>query len=674
MDIPNFSTMDILRQIQLLRKEINQHNINYYVNDNPIVSDVEYDQLLRQLDQLEKENPKLKTPDSPTQRIGSAPLLQFKQLTHRLPMLSLANAMNSNELIEFDMQVKKGLGLEDEIEYAAEPKLDGLAVELVYEKGEFTHGSTRGDGTTGEDITQNLKTIRGIPLSLLDDALIPEILEVRGEVYITHSDFNKMNEQRLKKGEQAFANPRNCAAGSLRQLDSSITATRPLRIFCYAPGIIKDITFKSQKELLKTLPKWGLPVNTKIEFGKGVDFLMDYYKKAENFRHELEYDIDGVVFKVNSFTHQDELGVRSRSPRWAIAGKLKSQQVTTIILNIETSLGRTGAVTPVAKLKPVSVGGVVISNATLHNQDEIDRKDVRIGDTVLIHRAGDVIPEVVKVILEKRPENTVPYVIPTNCPACIHEVFRPEGESVARCQNMECPGQVKGRIDHFVSKGCMDIDGFGTKLVNQLVEKKLMKNVADIFSLNLSQLSKLERMAEKSAQNIIDAINTSKKSSMARFIHALGIRNVGEHASKILEKSFCGNLENLMKARKDTLIAIHEIGEIMAESIVNFFQDETNQKVIKACLKSGIQFEAVEQIQESEFTGKTFVFTGNLKKISRKSAQSMVEKLGARASGSVSKKTDYLVIGSGAGTKLKKAEELNISICSEDEFFELMGK
>jgi len=665
--------MDILRQIQLLRSEINQHNIHYYVQDNPVVSDSEYDELMRKLEKLENENPTLIAPDSPTQRIGASPLSEFQSLDHRLPMLSLANAMNKDELKEFDAQVKKGLGLEADIEYAAEPKLDGLAVELVYENGMFTHGSTRGDGTTGENITQNLKTIRAIPLSLIENVPVPRILEVRGEVFITHTDFKKMNDKRLEEGEQAFANPRNCAAGSLRQLDSSITANRPLRIYCYAPGIIEGVTFQSQKELLEMLPKWGLPVNPKIEFGKGVDFLMGYYEKAEKFRNELEYDIDGVVFKVNSFSHQDELGVRSRSPRWAIAGKLKSQQVTTTILSIEASLGRTGAVTPVAKLEPVSVGGVVVSNATLHNQDEIDRKDVRIGDIVLIQRAGDVIPEVVKVILEKRPENTTPYVIPASCPVCSHEVFRPEGESVARCQNMECPAQVKGRIDHFVSKGCMDIDGFGTKLVDQLVEKNLVKNVADIYSLNLDQLSELERMAEKSAQNIMDAITASKKSSMARFIHALGIRNVGVHAAKVLEKSFGGNLENLMNADIEALTAIHEIGEIMAECIVNFFQDDTNQNVINACLQAGIQFDEVEPIQESEFTGKTFVFTGSLEKFSRKDAQSMVEKLGARASGSVSSKTDYLVAGPGAGSKLKKAEELNISIYSEDEFLELIG-
>jgi DNA ligase (NAD+) len=665
--------MDILRQIQLLREEINQHNTHYYVQDSPVVSDAEYDQLMRKLEKLEMGNPKLITPDSPTQRIGAAPLSEFQSLTHRLPMLSLANAMNEDELIEFDNQVKKGLGVDSKIEYAAEPKLDGLAVELVFDDGIFIYGSTRGDGTIGEDITQNLRTIRAIPLSLLNNAPIPKILEVRGEVFITHYDFKKMNEKRLVKGEPAFANPRNCAAGSLRQLDSSITAQRPLRIYCYAPGLIEGATYSSQKELLETLPKWGLPVNPKIEFGKGVDFLMGYYEKAEKFRNELEYDIDGVVFKVNSFSHQDELGVRSRSPRWAIAGKLKSQQVTTKILNIEVSLGRTGAVTPVAKLEPVSVGGVVVSNATLHNQNEIDRKDVRIGDTVLIQRAGDVIPEVVKVILEKRPKGSLPFTLPNNCPVCNHEVFRSEGEVVARCQNMECPAQVKGRIDHFVSKGCMDIDGFGTKLVDQLVEKKLMKNVANIYSLSLDQLSELERMAEKSAQNIMNAITASKKSSMARFIHALGIRNVGEHAAKVLEKSFSGNLENLMDAEIEALTAIHEIGGIMAESIVNFFQDDTNKKVIKACLKAGIQFEAVEQIQESEFTGKTFVFTGSLEKFSRKEAQSMVEKLGARTSGSISSKTDYLVAGIGAGSKQVKASELNIPIFSEEDFIKLIN-
>jgi DNA ligase (NAD+) len=401
---------------------------------------------------------------------------------------------------------------------------------------------------------------------------------------------------------------------------------------------------------------------------------MEYYEKAETFRQELEYDIDGVVFKVNSFAQQDELGIRSRSPRWAIAGKLKSQQVTTKILNIEPSVGRTGAVTPVAKLEPVSVGGVIVSNATLHNQDEINRKDTRIGDTVLIQRAGDVIPEVVKVIHEKRPVDTKAYTLPDECPICSHTVFKPEEEAVARCQNMECPAQVKGRIEHFVSKNCLDIDGFGIKLVDQLVDAKIINNVADIFRLNLKQLSELERMAEKSAQNIMDAIDSSKSTTMARFVHALGIRNVGEHASKVLERSFGGNLDKLIQAKMEDLTVIHEIGEIMAESIVNFFTDTSNQRVIQVCMNSGIQFSEVEQIQESQFAGKTFVFTGTLEKFTRVDAKSMVEKLGARASGSVSSKTDFLIAGPGSGSKLKKAEKLNISIMTEDEFLDLIDE
>ena len=662
--------MDIFRQIQLLRTEINRHNIRYYVHDNPIISDSEYDDLMQELMDIEKDHPELITPDSPTQRVGAKPLEAFQSITHRLPMLSLANAMNRNELREFDSQVKKSLDTDSDVEYVAEPKMDGLAVELVYENGEFRYGSTRGDGTTGEDISQNLRTIRAIPLILTGDT--PSLLEVRGEVYITQNNFIQLNDERIKKGLQPFANPRNCAAGSLRQLNSSITAQRPLRIYCYAHGVMEGISFKSQEEFLEHLPQWGFPVNPKIEIGKGIDFLLEYYEKAETFRKELEYDIDGVVFKVNSFFQQDELGIRSRSPRWAIAGKLKNQQVTTKILNIEPSVGRTGAVTPVAKLEPVSVSGVIVSNATLHNQDEIDRKDVRIGDTVLIQRAGDVIPEVVKVIHEKRPSDTNPYILPNECPVCHHSVFRPAGEVVARCQNMVCPAQVKGRIEHFVSKNCMDIDGFGIKLVDQLVDTAVINNVSDIFRLNLKQLSELERMAEKSAQNIMDAIDSSKSTTMAKFVHALGIRNVGEHAAKVLEKSFGGNLNQLMAAKIEKLTTIHEIGEIMAVSIVNFFADTSNQRIVQVCMDSGIQFAEVEQIQESKFLGKTFVFTGSLEKFSRKDAQSMVEKLGARASTSISTKTDFLIAGPGAGSKLKKAEELNITIMTEDEFLNLI--
>ena len=662
--------MDILRQIQLLRTQINRHNIRYYVYDDPIISDIEYDELMRELENLEAHHPDFITSDSPTQRVGEKPLAEFASITHSIPMQSLANAMNVDELTEFNTQTQKGLGLEKDIEYVAEPKLDGLAVELVYKDGKFHHGSTRGDGTTGEDISQNLKTIRAIPLTL--DGNFPTLLEVRGEVYIRHHDFEIMNAERIKNNEQPFANPRNCAAGSLRQLDPSITAARPLRIYCYASGVIEGMSISSQKEFLDYLPKWGFPVNPNIEVGYGLDFLINYYTKAESFRDNLEYDIDGVVFKVNSFAMQDELGVRSRSPRWAIAGKLKSQQVTTKILDIVPSVGRTGAITPVAKLEPVSVGGVVVSNATLHNQDEINRKDVRIGDTVLIQRAGDVIPEVIKVILEKRPVITHAYILPDSCPVCSQQVFHPEDEVVARCQNMKCTAQVKGRIEHFVSKNCMDIDGFGTKLVDQLVTIGLINNVSDIFQLTLDSLSNLDRMAEKSAQNIMDAIETAKATTLARFIHALGIRNVGEHASKVLEKSFNGNLETLMHTDMETLTAIHEIGDIMAESIINFFHEDNNQKVIQACVDAGISFSKVEQIKESIYTGKIFVFTGSLEKFSRSDAKEMVEKIGARASGSVSSKTDFLIAGPGAGSKLDKAKELDIPILSEVDFLEMM--
>jgi DNA ligase (NAD+) len=664
---------EIQKLINDLCDQLNYHNIRYYVHDDPSISDSEYDKLLRELQNLESENPHLVTTDSPTQRVGANTLAEFGSITHRIPMLSLSNAMDTNEIQKFHEQIQKGLGIK-KIKYVAEPKLDGLAVELVYVDGIFVSGSTRGNGKVGEDITHNLKTIKTIPLKLQDGYKIPSLLEVRGEVFISHKDFKFMNENRLGNGEQPFANPRNSAAGSLRQLDPTITATRPLRIFCYAPGIIEGVKFKSQKEFLNILPKWGFPVNPIIKTGYGAAFLKKYYVNTEAIRNNLDYDIDGVVFKVNSFLHQDELGMRSRSPRWAIAGKLKAQQVTTTILDIKASVGRTGAITPVAKLDPVNVSGVIVSNATLHNQDEIDRKDVRIGDTVLIQRAGDVIPEVVKVILDKRPKGAAYYKLPEYCPVCNHQVRRLEDEAVARCQNMACPAQIKGRIQHFISKNCMDIDGFGEKLVDQLVEKGHIMSVADIFNIKHDQLASLERMGKKSATNVIAAINLAKSTTFARFIHALGIRNVGEHSGKVLERAFSGNLGKLTSVTVTDLIQIHEIGEVMAQSIVDFFADPTNLHLIQSCLDSGISFEMVEEIKASGITGKIFVFTGSLLKFTRKEAQGMVEKLGARASGSVSKKTDFVVAGPGAGSKLDTANLLNIDVLTEEEFLNLMKK
>lgn len=663
----------IQKQINDLRMQLNDHNYRYYVLDDPLISDSEYDQLFRELQKLETDNPTLITEDSPTRRVGAEPLSSFGSWTHRMPMLSLANAMNEDELAAFDTRVKKGLDTEKDLEYMAEPKLDGLAVELVYENGFFVNGSTRGDGITGEDITQNLKTIAAIPLSLRKNGQkTPPLLEVRGEVFITKDGFKKLNRNQEKEELSPFANPRNAAAGSLRQLDSKITATRPLSIYCYEAGRIDGISFDTHEDFLSTLKEWGFPVNPEIQKVKNAETMVAFHRNLEAKRDSLPYEIDGTVFKVNAINQRNALGIRSRSPRWAIAGKFKAQQATTLVQNIIPSVGRTGAVTPVARLEPVNVGGVVVTNATLHNQDEIDRKDVRVGDTVLIQRAGDVIPEVVKVIPAKRPPETKKYQLPTACPSCGQEVFRPEGEVVARCQNLSCPAQVKGRIEHFVSKGALDIDGFGEKLVDQLVDKKLILTVDDIFKLNFDDLVNLDRMAEKSALNILTAIQDSKQTTFARFVYALGIRNVGAHLSKVLEKAFVGDIEKFMNAEEEELEAIDEVGPIVAETITTFLSNCTNTDVIESCLSLGIQLKKVEEPKSLLLQGKTFVFTGALTQFSRNEAKEMTEAHGGKVSGSVSKNTDFVVVGPGAGSKLKKATELNIPVLSEAEFLDML--
>ncbi len=658
-------------QIQDLRDQLNDHNYRYYVLDDPLISDSEYDQLFRELQKLEIDNPNLITEDSPTRRVGAEPLSSFGSWTHRMPMLSLANAMNEDELAAFDTRVKKGLDTEKDLEYMAEPKLDGLAVELVYENGFFVNGSTRGDGITGEDITQNLKTITAIPLSLRKNGQkTPPLLEVRGEVFITKDGFKKLNRNQEKEELSPFANPRNAAAGSLRQLDSKITATRPLSIYCYEAGRIDGISFDTHEDFLSTLKEWGFPVNPEIQKVNNAETMVAFHRNLEAKRDSLPYGIDGTVFKVNVINQRNALGIRSRSPRWAIAGKFKAQQATTLVQNIIPSVGRTGAVTPVARLEPVNVGGVVVTNATLHNQDEIDRKDVRVGDTVLIQRAGDVIPEVVKVIPAKRPPETKTYQLPTECPSCGQEVSRPEGEVVTRCQNLSCPAQVKGRIEHFVSKGALDIDGFGEKLVDQLVDKKLILTVDDIFKLNFDDLVNLDRMAEKSALNILTAIQDSKQTTFARFVYALGIRNVGAHLSKVLEKAFVGDIEKFMKAAEEELEAIDEVGPIVAETITTFLSNCTNTNVIESCLSLGIRLKKVEKPKSLLLQGKTFVFTGALTQFSRNEAKEMTEAHGGKVSGSVSKNTDFVVAGPGAGSKLKKATELDIPVLSEAEFLD----
>ena len=663
----------IQKQINDLRMQLNDHNYRYYVLDDPLISDSEYDQLFRELQKLETDNPTLITEDSPTHRVGAEPLSSFGSWTHRMPMLSLANAMNEDELAAFDTRVKKGLDTEKDLEYMAEPKLDGLAVELVYENGFFVNGSTRGDGITGEDITQNLKTITAIPLSLRKNGQKnPPLLEVRGEVFITKDGFKKLNRNQEKEELSPFANPRNAAAGSLRQLDSKITATRPLSIYCYEAGRIDGISFDTHEDFLSTLKEWGFPVNPEIQKVKNAETMVAFHRNLEAKRDSLPYEIDGTVFKVNAINQRNALGIRSRSPRWAIAGKFKAQQATTLVQNIIPSVGRTGAVTPVARLEPVNVGGVVVTNATLHNQDEIDRKDVRVGDTVLIQRAGDVIPEVVKVIPAKRPPETKKYQLPTACPSCGQEVFRPEGEVVARCQNLSCPAQVKGRIEHFVSKGALDIDGFGEKLVDQLVDKKLILTVDDIFKLNFDDLVNLDRMAEKSALNILTAIQDSKQTTFARFVYALGIRNVGAHLSKVLEKAFVGDIEKFMNAEEEELEAIDEVGPIVAETITTFLSNCTNTDVIESCLSLGIRLKKVEEPKSLLLQGKTFVFTGALTQFSRNEAKEMTEAHGGKVSGSVSKNTDFVVAGPGAGSKLKKATELDIPVLSEAEFLDML--
>ena len=663
---------DLENRIIELRRTINDHNYNYYVLDNPIISDIEYDTLLRELDTLETKRPDLITTDSPTQRVGAAPLAAFTSVEHSIPMLSLENAMNSDELIAYYDRTKKGLGEIGDIQFVAEPKLDGIGVELIYQDGSLIRGLTRGDGTMGEDITQNIKTIRSIPLALRNDKRnFPNLLEVRGEVFMLKKDFQKLNMAREDSNEPLFANPRNAAAGSLRQLDPSITAKRPLSIFCYEAGNITGDTFSSHKDFLSALAEWGFPVNSEIALTNDVDQMLSYHKKLEDKRNNLPYEIDGTVFKVNNIDQRNILGTRSRSPRWAIAGKFKAIQVTSTVIDIVASIGRTGAITPVAKLRPVNVGGVIVTNATLHNQDEIDRKDIRIGDTVWVQRAGDVIPEVVKVVKDKRPLNANRYQLPKLCPSCDKDIIRPEGESVARCFNLLCSAQTKGRIKHFISKGGLDVDGFGEKLVDQLVDKELIHTFDDIFTLRFDDLVNLERMAEKSAYNILSSIEKSKKTTFARFVYALGIRNIGSHLSKVLEDHFQSDLEKFQSTTFEELENINEVGPIVADAIVRFWSDKSNTAIVSNCIERGVEFMQRSNSLDKRFDNLSFVFTGTLKKLKRDDAKKIVESYGGRVSSSVSKKISYLVAGESAGSKLDKARDLGIKVVTELEFLDM---
>ncbi|MGE0085534.1 MAG: NAD-dependent DNA ligase LigA [Desulfococcaceae bacterium] len=669
---------ETLHRIAFLRKELHRHNHRYYVLDDPEISDAEYDRLMRELTELETAHPELASPDSPTVRVGAAPLSEFDTVQHSVPMLSLDNAFSEGELADFDKRVRKNLETDAQILYTAEPKLDGLAVELVYEKGRLVTASTRGDGVTGELITENVRTIRSVPLVLHaeNQAIVPSLLEVRGEVFMGHEGFRKLNEQRLKNEEAPFANPRNAAAGSLRQLDSRITAKRPLEIFLYGLGNYTDLQINSHWEMLQMLKNLGFRINPLIRACIPLSEVVAFYHELSAMRHTLAYDIDGMVVKVDRLDWQAELGAKSRSPRWAIAWKFAAVQESTRIVGIDVQVGRTGALTPVARLEPVSVGGVTVSNATLHNEDEIRRKDIRIGDTVLIQRAGDVIPEVVKVIESKRTGEEKIFAMPSQCPICHAQVERMEGEAVSRCINMSCPAQIKGRIRHFAAKGAFDIDGLGIKLVEQLVDRGLVSSYADIFHLDEPGLTAMERMGSKSAKNLLAAIEKSKKISLARFVYALGIRHVGENIAGIIADRF-QTLEKIMSVSAEELESVEGIGNEIAQSIRHFFDQPENREIIQRMLDRGVQIQmkSGEPVQKKEgITGKTFVLTGTLETMPRNEAKKIIEAAGGKVAGSVSSKTDYVVAGEKAGSKLDKARELGIEILDEQMFMKMMGQ
>ncbi len=670
---------EVIERVKKLREEIEYHNYRYYVLDSPVISDAEYDALMRELKELEEKYPELVTPDSPTQRVGFPPAKEFRQVPHAEPMLSLDDAFSEEEVYEFDRRVKRFLGLpeEERIEYTVEPKMDGLAVELVYENGVFTVGSTRGDGYVGEDVTNNLKTIKSIPLRLLrhEGLPIPKRLDARGEVYMEKEKFKKLNEERLARGEPPFANPRNAAAGSLRQLDPNVTAQRPLDIFFYGVGKVEGYQFKTQWEILTTLPKWGLKTNPHCRLVKGIEEAIRYHHEMEKKREELPYEIDGVVIKVNDLSWWEKLGTKARSPRYALAYKFEPTQVTTQVLDIVLQVGRTGAVTPVAVLKPVRVGGVIVSRATLHNEDEIRRKDIRIGDWVLVQRAGDVIPEVVMVIKERRTGKEKPFVMPKTCPVCGSPLVRKPGEAVWRCPNKNCYAQLVRHLQHFASRNAMDIEGLGEKVAKALVDAGLVRDVGDLYYLKVEDLLQLPGFALKKAQNLYEAIQRSKKTTLARFLYALGIRHVGEVVAQILAEHF-KSLERLMKASVTDLLAIPGIGPEVARSVVEFFRNPRNRETIEKLLKAGIEFVDVEEGEEKEkpLRGLTFVFTGALKSMTRDEAKKRVQALGGRVASDVSRHVDYVVVGEKPGSKFQRARRLGLKILNEDEFLKMIGE
>ncbi len=657
-----------------LRNTIREHNYRYYVLDAPEIPDAEFDRLFRELEELEAKNPELIVADSPTQRVGAAPISAFSQVAHRVSMLSLANGFSEQEIQDFEQRIKAYLEV-DEVEFCVEPKLDGLAVSLRYEQGRLVLCATRGDGTTGEDVTHNVKTILSVPLKLRGDR-VPKVLEVRGEVYMPKQGFEALNQRQLANNEKTFVNPRNAAAGSLRQLDPKITAERPLAIYLYGLGqVSEDFTFTHHYEMLQSLKALGFPVSPEVELVKGTKGCLRYYSEISKKRDVLPYEIDGVVYKVNDFKLQQRLGFISRAPRWAIAHKFPAQEEMTQILNIDVQVGRTGAITPVARLEPVFVGGVTVTNATLHNQDELVRKDIRVDDTVIIRRAGDVIPQIVSVVLSKRPDYSKVYTLPKHCPICGSDVIRLEGEAVARCSGgLYCPAQSKEAIKHFVSRKALDIDGLGEKLVAQLFDAKLIRNVSDLFQLQFDALTELERMGKKSVENLLQAIEKSKTTTLPKFIYALGIREVGEATALSLANYF-GDIHKIMEADQDALEAVSDVGPIVAANILHFFQQPHNQEVIGKLLDAGIIWPDPVVSSDSRVLEKmTFVLTGTLIDMSRSEAKAELQALGAKVSGSVSKKTHYVIAGSDPGSKVSKAEKLGVKILDENDLKSLLKK
>ena len=677
------SIEDVIEQLTSLRNLIRHHEYRYYVLDAPEIPDSEYDKLIKQLQKIEQQYPNLITTDSPTQRVGGAPLAQFASIKHELPMLSLDNVFDDSSFIAFNKRVKDRLHLNEneQVEYCCELKLDGLAVSILYENGKFSKAATRGDGTTGEDITANVRTIKTIPLVLTGEN-IPARLEVRGEVFMTHKGFAKLNADAEKRNEKVFANPRNAAAGSLRQLDPKITAKRPLSFYCYGVGIIEGSSLPdTHYDRLMQFKAWGLPVSDKVEKRQGAQAALDYFKQIGEQRMSLDFDIDGVVIKVNSIALQNELGFVARAPRWATAFKFPAQEEVTQLNKVDFQVGRTGAITPVARLEPVSVAGVIVSNATLHNSDEIARLGIREGDYVTVRRAGDVIPKIVAVLLDRRPTDTKEIVFPTHCPICGSLIVRDEGQAISRCAGgLICPAQRKEALKHFVSRRAMNVDGMGDKIIEQLVDKDYVKTPADLYKLNLPTLCSLDKIGEKSANNLLNALDASKNTTLSRFIFALGIPNVGEVTAENLVNQL-GNLSAIENASLEQLQTVNDIGVVIAESIIDFFQEPHNRKVIEQLTSEEINIhwqditpQTQTTIVDSPFSGKTIVLTGTLSVLTRDEAKNKLKQLGAKVTGSVSKNTDLVIAGEAAGSKLDKAQELRIKVIDEQEMLNLLAE